>query len=327
MLERQTIGNLIYVAFAVFVLLILPAILLTLNSNLLFRLAQLSAIFIILAVSLNLLIGTLGLLSLSHAAFYGLGAYTSALVSLSTNWPFTVTMPLAGLTTGLLAALLAISIVRLDRLFFAVGTLAIGELIGMTLLNWTGLTNGPMGLRSIPPLSIFGSTSQIDAYYVSVTVMLACVWVVHRLTLSHFGTALRAAREDDLSTAGMGINLRGLKIVVFAISAALAGIAGSLLAHTTNFISPDMFRLPESILVVTMVVIGGLGSVAGAVVGAIFLILLPELTRDVGNMRMLVVGIALFLSIVLLPHGIIGELQWVSIGRRKCGAIFGRKQR
>lgn len=327
--RQVALGQAIYAALAVVVLLVLPGLLVAADSNFLFRLAQLSATFIILAVSLNLLIGTLGLLSLSHAAFYGVGAYTSALVAVKTNMSFLVTMPLAGLVTGSLAAVLAVSIVRLDRLFFAVGTLAIGELIGMTLLNWTDLTNGPMGIRSIPPITIMGApvTSRIGVYYVSAVMMLICVWIVQRLTVSHFGTALRAAREDDMAAGGMGINLRSMKIIVFAITAALAGMAGALFAHTTNFISPDMFRLPDSILVVTMVVIGGLGSVGGAIVGAVFLILLPEMTRDVGSLRMLVVGIVLFVSIVVLPHGLVGEVRWLSLSRRKFASVFhGRQQ-
>lgn len=318
MFKKQTAGGTAYAGFALLVLIVVPLILWSLGQGYLFRLAQLSSIFIILAVSLNLLTGTLGLLSLSHASFYGVGAYASALLALKVGLPVYVTLPLAGILTAALAALLSISIVRLTRLFFAVGSLAIGELIALALLNWTDVTNGPMGVRNIPSASVFNFVIKgpLPTYYLCAVVMLLCVWTVQRLTHSYFGTALRAVREDDQAAAGMGLQLQALKVFVFSTSAGIAGIAGALLAHTTNFIGPDMFRLPDSILILTMVVIGGLGSVPGVILGAILMILLPELARDFGQMRTLLVGVVLFLSILFLPHGLVGEIKAVALSRR-----------
>jgi branched-chain amino acid transport system permease protein len=321
--DRRTLGGPVSIGLACFVLVAVPAVLSWIGLGYLFRLAQLSAIFIILSVSLNFLTGTLGLLSLSHSAFYGIGAYISALLALNGGVPFFAALLLSGLLTATIAALLAVSIVRLTRLFFAVGTLAIGELISLALLNWTDLTNGPMGVRNIPGASLFGwaISGALPTYYLCAGTMLICVWIIHRLTVSNFGTMLRASRDDDLVAAGMGLHLQALKIFVFSISCGMAGIAGALLAHTTNYISPDMFKLQDSILILTMVVIGGLGSVGGAMLGAILLILLPEALRDLGQLRMLLVGVALFASILMLPHGLIGEIYWISLFRRADRAV------
>jgi branched-chain amino acid transport system permease protein len=319
----MTFGTAILLGFAIVVLAVLPLILSAVGQTYLFRLAQLGSIMIILAVSLNLLTGTLGLLSLAHASFYGLGAYISALLAVKLGLPFPVTLLASGVFTALLAGIMAVSISRLVRLFFAVGTLAIGELIGLALLNWTDLTNGPMGVRGIPSAQIFDRqfTSPLEIYYVCAVTMLVCVWFVHRITHSYFGTALRAAREDDQAAAGMGLPGPWLKIFAFATSAGVAGIAGSLLAHTTNFISPDMFRLGDSIFILTMVVIGGLGSVMGAVLGAILLVLLPEVTRDLGQLRMLLVGVVLFISIVALPQGLVSEIRSIALVRKFVGKV------
>lgn len=323
MFKRVTFGATISLTFAFVMLVVLPFALVSAGQGYLFRLAQLASTTIILSVSLNLLTGTLGLLSLAHASFYGLGAYTSALLAIKLGLPFPITLIVSGVFTALLAGMLAISISRLVRLFFAVGTLAIGELIALTLLNWTDVTNGPMGIRSIPSAQLFGwkLASPLEIYYVCAVTMLVCVWFVHRLTNSYFGTALRAAREDDQAAAGMGLPVPWLKIFTFATSAGIAGVAGSLLAHTTNFISPDMFRLEGSIFILTMVVIGGLGSVIGAVLGAVVLVLLPEVTRDLGQLRMLLVGLALFISIIALPQGLISEIRSVALVRKTIGRV------
>lgn len=139
---------------------------------------------------------------------------------------------------------------------------------------------------------------------------------------SYFGNAMRAAREDDQSAGGMGLSIGPMKILVFAISTGLAGVAGSLLAHTTNFISPDMFRLGDSILILTMVVVGGLGSVPGAIAGACLLTLLPELTRELGHLRTVAVGAVLFGSIIALPHDLIGEIPAIGFVRSKLARFW-----
>ncbi len=301
------------------VLGVIPAVLAAVGLGYPFRLAQLTMIFIILSVSLNLVSGVAGLLSLGHAAFYGVGAYTAALLSTRFGTDLAVNLVASAVVAGAIGFLVAIPTIRLVRIFFAVATLSVGEIIILVIINWYDLTRGPMGVRDIPGFRVLGFDlgSPLQSYYVVAVVTLLCVWIVHRLSHSVYGNALRALREDDQAAGAMGLNVGMMKLVIFAISTALAGVAGALLAHSTNFISPDMFRLPESILILTMVVVGGLGSLPGAVLGAVILIILPELGRDFGQLRMVLVGLVLFLSILLMPKGIIGEVAAFDLLRGK----------
>ncbi len=291
------------------VFVVLPAGLAALGQSYLFRLAELSMLFTILAASLNLVTGTAGLVSLCHGAFYAVGAYTAAIVSARSGRGLEVTLPASILVAGGIAFVVAIPAIRLVRIFFTVATLSVGEIINVTILNWDGLTRGPMGLRGIAGLSLFGWSlgGRLASYFTVAVVTAGVVWLVHRLTTSPYGSALRALREDDQSAAGMGINTALMKVGAFAIGGGLAGAAGCLLAHSIGYISPDMFGLDQSILILTMVVVGGLGSLPGAVLGACALILIPELARGAGHLRTVLVGLALYLSILLLPRGLIAE--------------------
>ncbi len=299
------------------VLLLLPAGLVALNQSYLFRLAELSMLFVILAASLNLVTGTAGLVSLGHAAFYAVGAYTAAILAARTGLGLEATLPASVLVAGTVAFVVAIPAIRLVRIFFTVATLSVGEIINITILNWDALTRGPMGLRGVPSLSLFGWPlgSRLATYFTiaAVTVLVLCI--VHRLTNSAYGNALRALREDDQSAGGMGINTALMKVGAFALSGGLAGAAGCLLAHSTGYISPDMFGLDQSILILTMVVVGGLGSLPGAVVGACVLILVPELARSAGHLRTVMVGLVLYFSILLLPKGLLAEAWALRVSR------------
>ena len=299
------------------VLLLLPAGLVALNQSYLFRLAELSMLFVILAASLNLVTGTAGLVSLGHAAFYAIGAYTAAILAARTGLGLEATLPASVLVAGTVAFVVAIPAIRLVRIFFTVATLSVGEIINITILNWDALTRGPMGLRGVPSFSLFGWPlgSRLATYLTIAAVTVLVLWIVHRLTNSAYGNALRALREDDQSAGGMGINMALMKIGAFAISGGLAGAAGCLLAHSTGYISPDMFGLDQSILILTMVVVGGLGSLPGAVVGACLLILVPELARSAGHLRTVLVGLVLYLSILLLPRGLLAEAWALRISR------------
>ena len=244
---------------AALVLAVLPACLSALGQSYPFRLAELSIIFVLLSCSLNLAAGTAGLVSLGHAAFYALGAYTAALVAQWTELGIEVSLPVAGAVTGLIAAAVGVPVTRLERIFFTVASLSVGAIIGVVILNWDALTRGPMGLRGVPAPMLFGIdlSSQLGIYYVIASVTFVCLWAIQRLTMSNWGGALRALREDEQSAGAMGMDVRRLKIGAFGVSAVFAGIAGGLLAHSTGYISPDMFGLDQSILILTMVVVGG----------------------------------------------------------------------
>jgi branched-chain amino acid transport system permease protein len=304
---------------------LLPAVLTALGQGYLFRLAELTMIFVILATSLNLLTGTAGLVSLGHAAFYAIGAYTAAIVALRFGGGLETTLPASALVTGAIALLVAIPAIRLVRIFFTVATLSVGEIINVVINNWDGLTRGPMGLRGIPQASVFGIDlgGRLATFYVIAVVCSGTTWIVWQLTHSYYGSALRALREDDQSAGAMGLDVGRLKVGACAISGGLAGVAGCLLAHSTGFISPDMFGIDESILMLTMVVVGGLGSVPGAVLGAAVLILVPEIGREAGHFRMVIVGMVLYLAILLRPSGALGEAVSLQFAR---GRVFSRRR-
>ena len=314
---------------AVLVFAIVPAALSGFGRSYFWQVANITMIFMLLAASLHLVTGVAGLLSLGHAAFYGLGAYTAALLVTRLGLGFEATLPASGLVSALVALLVALPTMRLVSIYFAVATLAIGQMIYLVLLNWTDVTKGPNGITLTRGLSLFGVGlgGPLAAYYtVALTVSLS-VLVLHRLTHSYYGNALRSLREDDQCADAMGVNVVRLKIEAFAVSAFFAGIAGSLWAHTAGYISPVDFRFTESILVLAMVVVGGLGSLPGALIGAVLLILLPELLRGFGDIRGLLVGLVMFFSILLLPKGLFGEVSAVNFVRRQLDAAWRRGPR
>jgi branched-chain amino acid transport system permease protein len=155
----------------------------------------------------------------------------------------------------------------------------------------------------------------VTALVVTAVVMLACLWVLHRLTHSYYGNSLRALREDDACADAMGIDVARLKLEGFSVACFVAGVAGALFAHTTGYISPESFKFGESILVLSMAVVGGLGSLYGSIVGAVLLSVLPELLRDLGSWRMVAVGVVLFVSILFLPKGLVGEVSAIELIR------------
>ena len=290
------------------------------------QIAITTMIFVILSASLNLITGSASLLSLGHAAFFGVGAHTAALLSTRLGWPFWLTLPAAGAVAALVGALVAVPTMRLTSIYFAVATLGIGEMIYVTMLNWVGLTRGPMGVRSIPGITLFGSEGMVFSLVVTAAVMLGSLWVVHRLMYSYYGNSLRALREDDACADAMGIDVGRLKLQSFGVACCLAGVAGALFAHTTGFISPESFRFGESILVLSMVVVGGLGSLYGSIIGALLLTVLPELLRDLGSWRMIAVGAVLFFSILFLPRGLVGEVSAIDLIRRQIRRVPGARR-
>ncbi len=292
------------------------------------QIAITTMIFVILAASMNLITGSAGLLSLGHAGFFGVGAYAAALLSTAWGWPIVFTIPAAGAVAALIGALVALPTMRLTSIYFAVATLGIGEILYVTMLNWVGFTRGPMGIRSIPSISVFGYSNTWVSLCVTALVMLAALWVTHRIVHSYYGNSLRALREDDACADAMGIDVARLKLESFGVACFLAGVAGALFAHSTGYIGPESFRFGESILILSMVVVGGLGSIYGSIVGAVLLSVLPELLRDLGSYRMIVVGAVLLLSILFLPKGLVGEVSALDLMRRQWrparGAAPGR---
>lgn len=314
-------------AWATFVLAlfaVIPGGLYLSGSSYAFRVVDTLLIYAMLAVSMNLIMGVAGLFSLGHAAFYGVGAYAAALGSTKLGLPFIVTLPLAGFAAAVLGAVVALPTIRLVSIYFAVATLGIGQMVFVTLLNWVDFTGGPLGIRGIPTPALFGFrlASPLATYMVCAVCAGFAILVAHRAAHGYYGNALRALREDDQCAGAMGIHVVRLKFEVSIVACFLAGMAGALWSHTTGFISPQDFSFPISILILAMVVVGGLGSLPGAVIGAALLIILPEVLRPIGDIRQIAVGTVMFLCILFLPKGLFGEVSALAFARHQLGAAW-----
>lgn len=279
------------------------------DSPYILRIAVLALLYGTLTVSLNLVNGYAGLFSLGHAAFYGIGAYTSGLLAVRLGLPFIVTFVAAGFVAALFGVLLSLPAMRLRGIYLAIVTLAFAEIVRLMLINLQWLTRGPFGLPGIPSPSIFGVNVTGDAgiFILSLLLVLFTIYVVEQVMAYRPGKALLAIREDEQAAAACGIDVFRYKVMTFAVAAFLAGLAGSVYAHYTRFISPDSFTLNESFSVLAMLVLGGLGSTPGALLGAILLTAIPEAFRFAADYRMLVYGITLTLVILVRPQGILGR--------------------
>lgn len=290
------------IGIAVLAVLVLPA----LGSPYVMRVATLVAIFAVFALSMTVVAGMCGLISLGQGGLLAAGAYTSALLTKDHNWPFWLALPASGLIAAVLGALFVTPVLRLRGHYVAITTLGVGAIIVAGILNWDWLTHGPLGVIGIPPPMLFKYpiVSPRDFYLLSLAVLAFCVVFIMRLQNSHVGRAWRAIRDDEIAAASSGIRLSGYKSLSFAIGGFIAGIAGSLLAHQYTYVSPDVFTVQLSILALTIVVLGGMANVWGAVLGALVLVGGPELFRPLQDVRILAYGLLLLLLIRFRPQGL-----------------------
>jgi branched-chain amino acid transport system permease protein len=282
----------------------------------LFHILVLVGIYTTLAVSLDLLVGHTGLLSVAQAAFFGVGAYTSALLGVHFGAPFLLELA-SSMTLAILVAIAVSSrALRLSDDYFIIATLGFQMILFTIFNNWITLTRGPLGIPGIPKPLIWGRTIQSPVGFLFlVFVMAACAYlVVGLLSTGPFGRVLHAIREDEIFPESVGKHTLKFKVIAFAVSAALAACAGSLYAHYMTYIDPTSFTVMESILVVSMIIIGGAGSRWGPLVGAVVLVTLPEVLRVVGfpnsvaaNLRQIIYGILLIVTIMLRPRGLMGK--------------------
>lgn len=273
------------------------------------------AIYAILAVSLDLIAGRTGLVSVAHAAFYGLGAYTAALLGIHSGVPFLLSVPIGMLIAIGASLTVSLTSARLHDDYFVIATFAFQMVLFSVFNNLIGLTRGPLGISGIPKASVFGWTVQSSLAFAVLAILLAGVayLVIDRIANSPLGRVLLAIREDEVFAAALGKNTLKIKAAVFAVSAALAASAGSLYAHYVGYIDPQSFTVVESILVISMVIVGGAGSRWGPVIGAILLVLLPEILRFVGlpnavaaNVRQILYGALVLAAMIIRPRGLVG---------------------
>lgn len=260
-----------------------------------------------LAVALNLLLGYAGQISLGHAGFFGLGAYLSAVFTTTFSFNPWLAIPVAAIIVGILATMVGFPILRLKGHYLAMATLGLGIIIYIIFNELIDYTGGPSGLSGIPPLSI-GSIvfdSDMENYYLVWCTTLVIVILALNLANSRIGRALRALHDSEVAARVMGVNTRLLKVQIFALSAMISSIAGSLYAHTVTFISPASFGFNFSVELLTMVVIGGLGSIYGSVLGATLLTLLPEFLRAAHDYDIIIYGALLMLMVMFMPGGLV----------------------
>jgi branched-chain amino acid transport system permease protein len=265
-------------------------------------------IYVILALSLNLLNGYVGLLSIGHAAFYAIGAYASAKLAIDLALPWVLAMVGAGAIAGLFGYLIAKPTLRLSGIYMTLVTLGFNMILFLVLQNWMGFTNGPLGIMDIPPPSLFGRvvSSRLQYYYLILILVLLTVFSMHRLMTCRFGRALTAIRENELAAEATGVDTTRYKVQAFVLAAFYAGIAGSFYAHFVKYISPDSFSINESFILLAMLAFGGQGNLIGPMVGAASLILIPEVFRPLQEYRMFVYGGILIVMMLVRRQGLLG---------------------
>jgi branched-chain amino acid transport system permease protein len=268
-----------------------------------------AGIFSILALSLNLLLGYTGQLSLGHAAFFGIGAYASALLTLRLEWSFWLGVCAAALAAGIAGWAIGRLALKLRGAYFVLVTISFAGVISLVSINWMDLTNGPLGLPGVPPPELGPWTVRTkSAYWYLVLAAAALAYLVcQRLVRSRIGRALVALRENEPLAESVGIDSTRYLVLAAVVSAAMAGVAGSLYAHYTRFVSPEVFLFSYTVTMVIMVIAGGQGTLAGPVVGAVLFTALPEALREAMSWQwqMLAYGVVLVLLVFFLPRGIV----------------------
>jgi branched-chain amino acid transport system permease protein len=267
---------------------------------------------IILALGLNIIVGLTGQLSLGHAAFMSVGAFSGALLTIKTGIPFSITILLSGLITAAVAAAIGWPILRLTGDYLAICTLGFAEIVKVAFLNME-VTNKALGLTVPTPKTVL--SMPVTVLIVVILAIIASAFIEN----SRFGRALKAIRDDEIAAESMGINIARYKIQSFAVSAFMAGVGGCLYAHFLGYINPSDFGFLKSIDMLSMIVLGGLGSIPGAVFGASLLSAAPEFLRFMSQYRMLVYGALLVFLMVFRPNGLLGGVDFAALVLRKLG--------
>ncbi len=269
-----------------------------------------AALYALLALGLNIIVGYAGLLHLGYAAFFAVGAYSYALLNLHFGWPFWAGLPAAGLIAGLAAVLLGLPAIRVRGDYLAIVTLGFGEIVRVVVTNldqWTGGPNGLMGIAhpAFGPVR-FGVEAR-PYYWLLVLLAAATAWACVRLRRSRIGLAWVAVREDELAAGCLGVDALRMKLLALSLGGWVAGLAGCVFAAKQGTVTPDTFDFIQSVMILAMVILGGLGSAAGAVCGAVLLSVAPELLREFSTYRMLLFGLVMIGLMRVRPQGLFGS--------------------
>jgi branched-chain amino acid transport system permease protein len=270
--------------------------------------------YVVLGLGLNIVVGLAGLLDLGFVAFYAVGAYSYALLNLHFGLGFWTVLPIGGLLAATFGILLGFPVLRLRGDYLAIVTLGFGEIIRLILENWGEFSKGPSGISNISRPGFFGMGLNLEqsihyTYYLMILFVIITIFVVNRLQDSRLGRAWIALREDEIACQAMGIDKRKTKLVAFSLGAFWAGIVGVMFAAKTTFINPASFTFLESAIILSIVVLGGMGSIIGVLLGALILILMPEYLRALSEYRMLAFGAILVCMMVFRPQGLISNIR------------------
>ena len=272
------------------------------NSSYMLSIMVMICIYAIVAISLDLLIGYGGQISIGHAGFLSIGGYTVALSVSKFDLPFLLALLLAGIITGLIGFIIGLPAVRLSGHFLAVVTLGFGISIPLIALNWDTVTGGYSGISVFRPSWL---STDFQFYYVILIITIIVIWMINNILNGWLGRAFVAIRESEVAAQATGINVAYYKTVMFAISSFFTGIAGGLYAYWIGFVSPNDFSVITSFLLLGMIVVGGLASIPGAVIGTVILTVLPELTSSFIGLTNIIIGTAIVIIILFRPYGII----------------------
>jgi branched-chain amino acid transport system permease protein len=292
------------------------------------RMVNFILIYCLLSMGLNVIMGCAGLFSMGHAAFYGIGAYTSAILMTRFNQPFVICLLAATVFTGFAGLLIALPCLKVHSDFLGLITTAFGVAFNTIALHWMSVTNGPIGISGIDYPSIAGFVFNTPVRYYALFVSLVVITYValHNILHSRVGRALYCVRDDEICATAQGINVRYYKVLAFILGTLPAGVAGSLAAHYLRFISPEPFRFIQSTKIMAMIILGGLGSLPGSIVGTVFLVILPEIFRPLAVYEVGISGLIMLLLMLFRPQGILGSIAFAGEGGLQ-GVLFRRRLR
>jgi branched-chain amino acid transport system permease protein len=274
----------------------------------------LALIFVVLGLGLNITVGLAGLLDLGYVAFFAVGAYTYALLNQFLGFGFWISLPIGGLMGALFGIALGFPILRLRGDYLAIVTLGFGSIAKIVIENWEEVFNGAKGIAGIPRPGFFGAEMNIEAattytYYLMILLVLFTIFVTNRLKDSRIGRAWMALREDEIACVAMGVDMARTKLSAYALGAFWAGLVGVIFAARNTYINPNSFTFMESALVLSIVVLGGMGSIVGVIIAALVLILMPEYLRAFAEYRMLMFGAVMVLMMIFRPEGLIANVR------------------
>jgi branched-chain amino acid transport system permease protein len=274
----------------------------------------LTGVFALVALGLNLLTGYAGQISLCHAAFFGVGAYATAILTQKAGFPYLLSIFVGALFTAAVGAIVAVPAMRLRSLYLAIATLGFGVVLQKIIFEWRGLTNGGGGLALSPPAIAGYELGATGLYYLTLAMVTLGLWGAWNISRGRTGRALLIIKESEIAAGALGIPAARYKVIAFAVSAFYTAVAGGLFAYLVRYIHPESFSVGLSIAFLSMVVIGGLGTIGGSIVGAAFYVIVPELLRGIKDAPGLVFGLLLVIVMVLMPQGLWGLAR--RLGRR-----------